>query len=230
MTCLECATDVRVLALLLTVLAAGCAKHDGVTRIQLWHQMQPDDRAVLERVIDAYDQRDSTVLVEVIYKETEELRSNYQSAALAGMGPDLVYGPSDQVGPLATMQFVRPLDEYFSTDELAGLDERAVVKFKDQTYQLADRIGNHLALVYNKSLMPVPPANTDELIAMGQELTKDLNGDGVTDQWGLVWNFTEPFFHSVAVGVWRMGAGRQRTSDAKHTFGNQRVSIRTFAA
>ena len=82
MTCLECATDVRVLALLLTVLAAGCAKHDGVTRIQLWHQMQPDDRAVLERVIDAYDQRDSTVLVEVIYKETEELRSNYQSAAL----------------------------------------------------------------------------------------------------------------------------------------------------
>ena len=110
------------------------------------------------------------------------------------------------------MQFVRPLDEYFSTDELAGLDERAVVKFKDQTYQLADRIGNHLALVYNKSLMPVPPANTDELIAMGQELTKDLNGDGVTDQWGLVWNFTEPFFFI----PWLSGFGGWVLDDNAH--------------
>jgi arabinogalactan oligomer/maltooligosaccharide transport system permease protein len=185
---------VKALALLLIALLSGCAKQDGTTRIQLWHQMQPDDRAVLERVVKQYDLLETSVQVEVIYKETEELRSNYQSAALAGMGPDLVYGPSDQVGPLATMQFVRPLDEYFATNEFARLDDRAIVKFKGKTYQLADRIGNHLALVYNKALMPVPPANTDELIAMGQAATKDLNGDGVTDQWGLVWNFTEPFF------------------------------------
>jgi len=95
---------------------------------------------------------------------------------------------------MATMQFVRPLDDLFAADEWNRFDERAVVKFKGKTYQLADRIGNHLALVYNKKLMPEPPRTTDELITMGRAATKDLNGDGVTDQWGLVWNFTEPFF------------------------------------
>lgn len=156
--------------------------------------MQPEDRAVLTRVIQRYDANLPNVEIEVIYKETEELRSNFQSAALAGLGPDLIYGPSDQVGPFATMQFVRPLDDVFAADDLTRFDARAIVKFKGRTYQLADRIGNHLALVYNKKLMPVPPQNTDELIAMGRAATKDLNGDGVTDQWGLVWNFTEPFF------------------------------------
>lgn len=191
---LEHATDVRCWLLTCVLLLSGCSKDDGITRIQLWHQMQPEDRAVLVRVISDYDARMSNVEVEVIYKETEELRSNFQSAALAGLGPDLLYGPSDQVGPLATMQFVRPLDEYFTDQDKSRFDDRAVVRFKGRTYQLADRIGNHLALVYNKKLMPVPPQNTDELLRLGSEATKDLNGDGVTDQWGLVWNFTEPFF------------------------------------
>jgi len=187
-------TDVQWLLLSCLLFVLGCARNDGITRIQLWHQMQPEDRAVLVRVVQDYDARLDSVTIEVIYKETEELRSNYQSAALAGLGPDLVYGPSDQVGPLATMRFVRPLDEYFSTSEFECFDERAVVTFKGNTYQVADRIGNHLTLVYNKKLMPVPPRTTDELLVMGKEATKDLNGDGVTDQWGLVWNFTEPFF------------------------------------
>jgi len=191
---LVCGSNVRVLLLFALLGVIGCAKDDGITRIQLWHQMQPEDRAVLVRVVEAYDAKLGAVEVEVIYKETEELRSNYQSAALAGLGPDLLYGPSDQVGPLATMQFVRPLDEWFGKDDFSRLDERAVVKFKGATYQIADRIGNHLALVYNKKLLPTPPQTTDELIRVGQEVTKDLNGDGVTDQWGLVWNFTEPFF------------------------------------
>lgn len=188
-------TDVkRFFALGFLLLFLGCASEDGVTRLQLWHQMQPEDRAVLVRVVQEYDAKHDSVEIEVIYKETEELRSNYQSAGLAGLGPSLVYGPSDQVGPLATMKFVQPLDSFFAADEFARFDERALVKFKGQTYQLADRIGNHLALVYNKALLPTPPTTTDELFEIGQAVTKDLNGDGVTDQWGLVWNFTEPFF------------------------------------
>lgn len=194
MTYLESATKVRALCLVCLLALLGCTSDDGITRIQLWHQMQPEDRAVLLRVVEAFDARHAAVSVEVIYKETEELRSNFQSAALAGLGPDLLYGPSDQVGPLATMQFVRPLNDFFDASELERLDTRAIVNFKGKTYQLADRIGNHLALVYNKNLLPAPPQDTDELIRMGRDATKDVNGDGVTDQWGLVWNFTEPFF------------------------------------
>jgi arabinogalactan oligomer/maltooligosaccharide transport system substrate-binding protein len=42
-------------------------------------------------------------------------------------------------------------------------------------------------LLYNKKLVETPPANTDELIALGQKLTKD-------GQYGLVYDQTEPFW------------------------------------
>lgn len=202
----------------------GCAEDDGVTRIQLWHQMQTEDRAVLARVIEAYDAQNYSVQIEVIYKETEELRSSFQSAALAGLGPDLIYGPSDQVGPLATMQFVQPLDQWFSNDECARFDDRAVVKFKGKTYQLADRIGNHLALVYNKKLLPIPPRTTDELLQLGREATKDLTGDGITDQWGIVWNFTEPFFFI----PWLSGFGGWVLDDNAHPSLNTAAAANAF--
>lgn len=221
---LECGIKLKKLLLIALLFVMGCARDDGTTRIQIWHQMQPEDRAVLARVIAAYDAAIDSVEIEVIYKETEELRSNFQSAALAGLGPDLIYGPSDQVGPLATMQFVQPLEKWFGPDEFLRFDERAVVKFKGTTYQLADRIGNHLALVYNKKLLPTPPQTTDELIRMGREATKDLNGDGMTDQWGLVWNFTEPFYFV----PWLSGFGGWVLDDSAHPTLNTASAANAF--
>ena len=183
-----------LLAIIAGCIFSACKREDGITRVRIWHQMQPEDRAILERVVSAYGQAHNKVQVEVIYKETEDLRSSFQSSALAGLGPDLIYGPSDQVGPFATMGFIQPLETLIPAQRLTGFDARTVVSFRNHIYQVADRIGNHLTLVYNTKLMPKPPQNTDELVSMGKELTKDTNGDGVIDQWGIVWNFTEPFF------------------------------------
>ena len=60
--------------------------------------------------------------------------------------------------------------------------------------QIGDRVGNHLALVYNRDLIKSPPTTTDEMIEMAVAATFDKNNDGRTDQYGLVWNFVEPFF------------------------------------
>ena len=65
---------------------------------------------------------------------------------------------------------------------------------------VGDGVGNHLMLMYNKELISAPPENTDKLIQIGKSLTKDLNGDGIIDQYGLVWNFTEPFFFVPWIG------------------------------
>src|SRR5258705_762522 len=60
--------------------------------------------------------------------------------------------------------------------------------------QVADRFGNHLALVYNRRFIKDPPKTTDELIQLALQNTVDENGDGKPDRYGLVWNFSEPFF------------------------------------
>jgi len=166
------------------------------------------------RVLDEYMKQQPIQRASHIYYETEELRSNFIVAALGGSGPDLVYGPADMVGPFYDMSIIQPLEDFFSTDELARFDPMGLVRFKGHLYMIADRIGNHLTLVYNKKFLAKPPQTTDELIAIGESLTKDTNGDGQPEQYALVWNFIEPFFFIPFLGGyggWVMNENAQPT-------------------
>lgn len=180
-----------VLFALLVSTATGATDR---TEITLWHQMLYAERLVLAELVEQYEQAHPESKITTIYRETEELRSGFQNSALAGSGPELVFGPSDQIGPFATMGIIRPLEDLFTEDELAQFTPQALTRFDGHLYQVADRLGNHLTLIYNKKYIKNPPVNSDQLIEMGQENTIDLDGDGKIDRFGLVWNFTEPYF------------------------------------
>ncbi len=172
----------------------GCTPDDRM-HIRFWHQMQVGERAVTERQIQRFMEQNPDVRVELLYKETEQLRNDFIIASYARQGPEIVYGPSDMIGLLATLEVIRPLEDFFDEEYLDLFYAKAKVWYEGHLYQLADKLGNHLALVYNKDLLSKPPETTDELIEIGKELTKDLTGNGRIDQYGLVWNYTEPFFY-----------------------------------
>ena len=88
------------------------------TKITIWHQMQVEGREVLQAQLEKYMQANPEVTVTQLYKETEELRSSYQTAAVAGGGPQLIYGPSDQVGPFDAMGIIKPLENLFDKEFL----------------------------------------------------------------------------------------------------------------
>lgn len=163
-------------------------------RIVIWHQMRVDERLILEEQIRQFMARNPGIRVEEIYKETEELRSGFIIAAIAGQGPDLVYGPSDQVGPFQVMDIIIPLENLFDKEWLDSFNPKGLTWYKGHLYQIADKLGNHLTLVYNRKFVARPPETDEELIALGRELTADTDGDGRIDRYGLVWNYTEPFF------------------------------------
>ncbi len=173
----------------------SCARKDDPNKIVIWHQMRVDEREILDKQIKEFMVEHPDIKVEAIYKETEELRSGFIIAAIAGQGPDLVYGPADQVGPFQVMNIIKPMDDLFDKEWLALFNPKALTWYKGHIYQIADKLGNHLTLVYNKKLLTTPPTTDEELISIGQSLTKDKNGDGKIDQYGLVWNYTEPFFY-----------------------------------
>ena len=159
-----------------------------------------ENRKALREVCDKYEESHPEIKINLTYRETEELRSNFQSSAIGGSGPDLIYGPSDQVGPFAVMGIIQSLDELFTPSYFDQFLSNAVVRFKEKTWMVGDGVGNHLMLIFNKELISTPPESTDELIQIGKSLTKDLNGDEIIDQYGLVWNFTEPFFYVPWIG------------------------------
>jgi maltose-binding protein MalE len=130
-----------------------------------------------------------------LYKETEELRSGFVIASIAGQGPDLVYGPSDPVGIYEATRTIQPLEGFLSAEYLSEFDSSGVLYYNDHLYMVADKIGNHIAVAYNKKYVPVPPRTDRELIEMSKSI-QDQYGYTATrpNVYGLAWNYTEPFF------------------------------------
>jgi len=185
----------------LLFLLTGCQSHDPRQVITLWHQMVPKDRVVLHERIARFEADHPDLRIRTLYKETEELRSGFQAAALAGAGPDLVYGASDVLETFQTMGILADMSPWVDADFSNAFREGALTYLpsrhganKRELVQIPDRYGNHLALVYNRNFIAVPPRTTDEMIRLGKAHTLDTNGDGRPDRYGLVWNYIEPFF------------------------------------
>ena len=177
------------------LLAAVFSSIYSKTDINIWHQMLYENRKVLREVCDDYERHNPDIRINLTYRETEELRSSFQAASMGGSGPELIYGPSDQVGPFSVMEIIQPLDTLFSKDYFSQFVDNAVVKSDNKVWMVGDVVGNHLMLIYNKKLVSSPPMDTDQLINIGKQMTVDRDGDGKIDQYGLVWNYTEPFFY-----------------------------------
>src|SRR5260370_12170924 len=148
----------RLSGVLLIFLGLSCAKREDPNRIVSWHQMRVDERQILAGQMRRFMTLHPDIRVEEIYKETEELRSSFIIAAIAGQGPDLVYGPSDQVGPFQVMDIIKPLETLFDSTWLQEFNPKGVTWDKGHLYQIADKLGNHLTLLYNKKLHRDPPA------------------------------------------------------------------------
>jgi arabinogalactan oligomer/maltooligosaccharide transport system permease protein len=202
------------------LLLGGCATTPDPRHIVIWHQMRVDERLVLDSQLRQFEAENPDVTVEEIYKETEELRSGFIVAAIAGQGPDLVYGPSDMVGPFEVMGIIEPLESLLDTSFLGSFIPKGLTYYHGHLYQIADKLGNHLTLIYNKDLIMDPPTTDQELIAMRERFTQDLNGDGKPDRYVLTWNYTEPFFFipfMTGFGGWVMTDDGTPTLDTEGT-------------
>ena len=183
--------------LTLLVLAGGCNRPSGDedNRIVIWHQMRPDEGQILQRQVKRYTDLNPGREVVVIYKETEVLRSAFVNAAITRRGPDLVHGPSDAVGIYVATKAVQPLETIFPAEYLAQFDSSGLLWYRGHIYQIADKIGNHLALVYNKKYIQRAPQNDEELIETSKRIQRQYGyKGGRPNVYGLTWNYTEPFF------------------------------------
>lgn len=176
------------------VFFAGCGKKEVSGEIVIWEQKDPEEQVILNRQLAVFMEGHPGITVSTSHFETDVLHSQFQTAALAGGGPDLVYGPSDKIGPYSVMRLIIPLEEHFDRPFFDEFEKVGVPMLGGHVYAVADQIGNHLMLIYNKALVNRAPEESDEWIAMCTEATRDLDGDGFLDQYGLVFNYREPFW------------------------------------
>ncbi len=156
--------------------------------ITLWTKEGEADNALqyVKALADSFTKAHPNVTFEVVNKDVEALREDFQTASLAGSPPDLLWTVNDHAGPFTAADLIQPVDNLFDLSKYVD-SAVAAVKLNGKTWGVPISNGNHLMLLYNKDLVPNPPKDTDELIALGKKLTHG-------DQYGLVWNQTEPFW------------------------------------
>ena len=193
---------VAVLMMMLFIAGALCGGRRENT-VVVWHSLRPVERQVLRAALDEFAKNWPGWEFSELFYEPEAARSNYIISALGGSGPSLFRGANDNIGPMSELGVIMPLEQFY---EQATLDSflteplAANTWFHGHLYQIADNIGNHLCLVYNKKLIAEPPQTMSELIEVGKRLTVDRDGDGKPDQYALVWNYIEPFFAVPFIG------------------------------
>jgi len=135
----------------------------------------------VKSLTDAYTAMNPNVTFEVVNKEVETLREDFQTSSLAGDPPELLWTVNDHAGPFTAADLIMPVDDLF--DMSLHVDS---VEMDGMTYAVPISSGNHLMLLYNKDLLPEAPKNTDELIEVAKQFTGETKA--------LVYNQTEPFW------------------------------------
>lgn len=117
----------------------------------------------------------------------------------AGIGPDLMFGPHNDVGDKSTQGIYAPIE--LSEEALACLSPSAVeaCTFNDNLYVVPLYMSTNL-LIYNKDLVPTAPDTWDDLMAVINDPKFDNNGDGSL---GFLCNLGD--FYNSAGFLWAAG-------------------------
>lgn len=215
-----CAPSLRRLlpCLAAGVLAACSPPREPADEVVVWHQKAGAERVFFERAVAEYNRRHPQDRLVALYREGEEMRNAFIIAAVAGQGPDLVYGPADNVALFARTRVIRPWDEVVGPRFLGSFTDEGVVRWEGRPWLVADQIGNQLMLVYDRRTVSEAPRTLGDLVALGGRLT--LRSGGRVERYALTWNYAEPYFFIpflTGFGGWIMDEQGRPTLDTPET-------------
>lgn len=165
-----------VMAFLLTMtffasgMAPAHAQDSG--SLTLWHGWTGSEADALNKeIIPAWQAANPGITINVLAVPFDQLKNKYQTEVATGGGPDLLIGPADWTGELASADLIKPLNGLVPEETLSQYVPSAVqaLTFDGQLYGLPESIET-VALFYNTDLVPTAPANSTELAQMSGEI------------------------------------------------------------
>src|SRR5690606_35655739 len=201
-----------MLALFLVVFAfiTGCSKDssgddDGKIVLSFMGHGNPDEKKIFESVIKSLEETYDNVKVNYTSVPPGEYAQRLSTLIASGKHPDVYYAAGPAFARFVAADQLLNLQPYLDSTHIFDPDnvwEQALNRYRfngntvgeGDLYGLPKDVGPW-ALAYNKNLfdeadVDYPPADLtnwtwNELIETAKKLTKDTNGDGRTDQYGI---------------------------------------------
>jgi multiple sugar transport system substrate-binding protein len=189
-----------ILALLLTIIGCGGTEQEQQSKtLTYWVPQEADslehDEENFNKVVEDFEKQEG-VSVNVKAISWDDLYQDILTAITSGQGPDVLnIGNTWAASLQATGAFV-PFDE--ETMAKIGGEDKFVPAAMSSTgapgqppgsvplYLLPDPVLFYNKAMFDEAGIQQPPKTWDGFIEVGKEFTKDTDGDGETDQWGVV--------------------------------------------
>jgi multiple sugar transport system substrate-binding protein len=174
----------------------------------------PAELEAYQSLVDAFEQAHPEIDIELIHVADQgDYRQRLGADFAAGTPADVVLINYRRYAPFAAASVLEPLEEYLRTSDLiaeADFFPEATKPFRWQGELMCiPQNVSSLVVYYDKDLfdaagLPYPEDDWtwDDFLATAQALTQDVDGDGVTDQYGLG---TEASIFRVAPFIWQNG-------------------------
>lgn len=159
----------------------------------VWHSYRSEEKAAIEKVVAAYNASHPANKVKTLAVPFDAFADKISAAVPRGMGPDVFIYAQDRLGGwIEAGNTVEPIDFF--------LDDATKKRFIGTTMEAMTYRGqvwglplNYkvITLIYNKKLVPTPPKDSAELVAMAKKLTNKAAG-----RFGLAYAYSDYYFHA----------------------------------
>ncbi len=150
---------------------------------------QEPEGSLAEEYIAEFERLNPDIKIEITGVPMNSALQRITTLAASGSLPDLFVNTENIVGQLADMGICEDLTPYLSEDEINNIVDsvRTGCTIDGQLVMYPWYSGPN-ALIYRtdwlEELGIEPPQTLDEVVAAAQKLTRDTNGDGMTDTYG----------------------------------------------
>ncbi len=187
------------IALILLVIITGCTPTqldvNGVTHLTLWQGINPPpNRDVFQKLVDRFNREHPTIEVESLYVGQSDRQLPKILAAIVGDAkPDLLWFGPMLTGQLVDLDAIVPLDEQWHRSAVTqDIDPALLGSMQYENHLWSIPFGtNNIGIFYRPSLFKAAgidrlPTNWTQLQATAKQLTRDTDGDGKIDKYGMI--------------------------------------------
>lgn len=167
-----------------------------VTEVTFWHAYGTGsaEEEVLAKILEQAATDLPQYKINVLQVPFNDIFNKYNTDVAAGGGPDMFIAPNDELGNLARTGTIRDITSVVE-GKLGDYSElsQGGIMYDGKMYGIPESL-KAVVLWYNKSLLPTPPATTDELKALMESGTPVSISYGCYHHWGFYGAFGAQVF------------------------------------
>lgn len=154
------------------------------------YQLQQDFGPWWKALAEAYEKKYPDVKIHLVNSPSNDHHRVLTTRFVGGNPPDIAHMTARFLWGYVDQGFIAPLDPWISKTDILShwAPDQSLMKIKGQTYAL-EMLSYSFGLFYNKQMLADAkvevPKTLEELVAAAKALTKDRDGDGRIDQYGL---------------------------------------------